>query len=227
MKQITLLLAILISATISAARPSVYVLTDENATISIDSTHLNTWGYYLADHLNPSVVITPHAYDDLTLRAFMDEHDGFLWLQHLPARSIVLLQVGRHDMNTSDFMAHTIHQSFTHRLQAVAECCRRNKIQLVICTPLAEPCYKHDVLIDNLGGYDDVMRDIAAFYDLPLLDLSAASYSWLAELSVDMLEDYYEQTEPPYTLTQQGAQQVALMAVEQMRGNKKLAKLLK
>lgn len=227
MKRIILLFSVVVSTTLFAANPDVYVLTDANASISNDSTHFNTWGYFLADHMLPSVFISSRAYEAFTLKSFMDVEAGLQWLQKLPARTVVFLQVGRYDMRISDYLANTNHHSYTNRLQAVADCCKRNKIQLVLCTPIALPKYKNNSYVDDIGGYDDVMHNVADYYQIPLLDLFSLTHEWIAGLDTDSIATYYEMDSPTLPLTEQGARQVAEIAAKQIGGIKKLAKLTK
>ena len=60
-----------------------------------------------------------------------------------------------------------------------------------------------------------------------LLDMSAATWEWLAGMDTQALKSNYAEENAPYSLTEAGAQTVAEMAVNIMKNNKALAKLLK
>ena len=225
-KMVFLLFGALLVGTLSvSAAKRVYLVGDESMAIPCDSSYY-TWGQVLANQFAKKVEVNNHAVAGLSLKSFMTDH-GLKWLAKLPKKSIVLLQVGRHDLNMSDSVNHTTHEAFTKRLQEVATRCEKNKIMLVLCTPLSVPYYKDSVLVDNLGGYDDAMRNVAAYYHLPLLDMSAATLEWLAGMDADALNQNYTNVDAPYSLTEVGAQTVAEMAVNMMKSNKILAKLLK
>lgn len=225
-KIVFLLLGALLVGTLSAsAIQRVYLVGDESMVIPADSNHYS-WGQALADQFAEKVEVNNHAVAGLSVKSFMTNR-GLQWLGELPKKSIVLLQVGRHDLNMSDTTNYATHEAFTKRLREVATRCEKGKITLVLCTPLSVPYYKDSVLVDNLGGYDDAIRNVAAYYHLPLLDMSAATWEWLAGMDAQALKSNYAEENAPYSLTEAGAQTVAEMAVNIMKNNKALAKLLK
>lgn len=222
---IMLMAAFMVGTLSVSAEVQVYLVGDENMCASTGEGHY-TFGAALEKHFVDNVTVHNHAEAGLSLKSFTDK-DGLAWLVKLPKKSVVFLQVGRHDLDMRDSEHYNTHEAFTQRLHELATRCIDKKITLVLCTPLAVPYYKTGLLIDNLGGYDDVMRKVAAYHHLPLLDMSAVTYEWLSGLEFNAVEGYYAELVAPYSMTESGAEEVANMAVNLLKKDAVVAKLIK
>ena len=132
-------------------------------------------------------------------------------------------------------MQYTQLDAFARRLHEIIKLAREHRVNVVLCTPLAQPYYQEGELIDRLGGYAEAIRRVATYNHIPLMDLEAASKTWLQGMTEEQVAAYYVTLDPEqlvndeYQLTEAGANEVARMAKEAIeRGkSKKLKKILK
>lgn len=231
MKRITLL-SILASFTLSvcfAAKPNVWLIGDGSMAVAEES-YVCGWGEALNEHLAKGVIVHNEAKKGMSLKSFVD-NGGVKQLQKLPAKAIVLLQFGGNDLNDLSPEQYSSLDAFVRRFQTIVKTARENKLQLVLCTPLARPYYHEGRWIDRLGGYDDAVRRLAKLYHLPLLDLEAQTREWWMSMSEVEASIYYIDSveNEAFLLTEEGAKKVAEMAANIMRNQKdsKIKKLVK
>lgn len=213
----------------SVAKSRVYLLGDGSMAVAADSAIMG-WGEALNEYLAQGVTLQNEAKEGMSLKIFL-ENGGEEKISELPAKSIVFLQFGGNDLIDTNLEQYSSLDLFVRRYSSLIKKAINEKLQVVLCTPLARPYYHEGRWIDRLGGYDDAVRRLAKLYHLPLLDLEEQTREWWMSMSeVEASIYYFDSVEnEAFLLTEDGAKKVAEMAANMMRNQKdsKIKKLIK
>jgi lysophospholipase L1-like esterase len=213
----------------SVAKSRVYLLGDGSMAVAADSAIMG-WGEALNEYLAQGVTLQNEAKEGMSLKIFL-ENGGEEKISELPAKSIVFLQFGGNDLIDTNLEQYSSLDLFVRRYNSLIKKAINEKLQVVLCTPLARPYYHEGRWIDRLGGYDDAVRRLAKLYHLPLLDLEEQTREWWMSMSeVEASIYYFDSVEnEAFLLTEDGAKKVAEMAANMMRNQKdsKIKKLIK
>lgn len=213
----------------SVAKSRVYLLGDGSMAVAADSAIMG-WGEALNEYLAQGVTLQNEAKEGMSLKIFL-ENGGEEKISELPAKSIVFLQFGGNDLIDTNLEQYSSLDLFVRRYSSLIKRAINEKLQVVLCTPLARPYYHEGRWIDRLGGYDDAVRRLAKLYHLPLLDLEEQTREWWMSMSeIEASIYYFDSVEnEAFLLTEEGAEKVAEMAANMMRNQKdsKIKKLIK
>lgn len=213
----------------SVAKSRVYLLGEGSMAVAADSAIMG-WGEALNEYLAQGVTLQNEAKEGMSLKIFL-ENGGEEKISELPAKSIVFLQFGGNDLIDTNLEQYSSLDLFVRRYNSLIKKAINEKLQVVLCTPLARPYYHEGRWIDRLGGYDDAVRRLAKLYHLPLLDLEEQTREWWMSMSeVEASIYYFDLVEnEAFLLTEEGAKKVAEMAANMMRNQKdsKIKKLIK
>ena len=213
----------------SVAKSRVYLLGDGSMAVAADSAIMG-WGEALNEYLAQGVTLQNEAKEGMSLKIFL-ENGGEEKISELPAKSIVFLQFGGNDLIDTNLEQYSSLDLFVRRYSSLIKRAINEKLQVVLCTPLARPYYHEGRWIDRLGGYDDAVRRLAKLYHLPLLDLEEQTREWWMSMSeIEASIYYFDSVEnEAFLLTEEGAKKVAEMAANMMRNQKdsKIKKLIK
>ena len=213
----------------SVAKSRVCLLGDGSMAVAADSAIMG-WGEALNEYLAQGITLQNEAKEGMSLKIFL-ENGGEEKISELPAKSIVFLQFGGNDLIDTNLEQYSSLDLFVRRYSSLIKKAINEKLQVVLCTPLARPYYHEGRWIDRLGGYDDAVRRLAKLYHLPLLDLEEQTREWWMSMSeVEASIYYFDSVEnEAFLLTEEGAKKVAEMAANMMRNQKdsKIKKLIK
>lgn len=213
----------------SVAKSRVYLLGDGSMAVAADSAIMG-WGEALNEYLAQGVTLQNEAKEGMSLKIFL-ENGGEEKISELPAKSIVFLQFGGNDLIDTNIEQYSSLDLFVRHYNSLIKKAINEKLQVVLCTPLARPYYHEGRWIDRLGGYDDAVRRLAKLYHLPLLDLEEQTREWWMLMSEVEASIYYIDSveNETFLLTEDGAKKVAEMAANMMRNQKdsKIKKLIK
>lgn len=222
-------LVLMCCSMVSVAKSRVYLLGDGSMAVAADSAIMG-WGEALNEYLAQGVTLQNEAKEGMSLKIFL-ENGGEEKISELPAKSIVFLQFGGNDLIDTNLEQYSSLDLFVRRYNSLIKKAINEKLQVVLCTPLARPYYHEGRWIDRLGGYDDAVRRLAKLYHLPLLDLEEQIREWWMSMSeVEASIYYFDSVEnEAFLLTEEGAKKVAEMAANMMRNQKdsKIKKLIK
>lgn len=237
-KVLLLLVAFMLFVTIPAnAKPkSLWLLGDATmANYSADSVSACGWGELFEQYtLAKRYKLENVAAIGMSAKVFKNS-ELLPRMEKLRNRSIIFVQFGANDLKEYDGVQYTQLDAFTTSMNELVTLARQNRLNIVVCTPLALPYYKDGELIDRLGGYAEALRHVAAYNYLPLLDLEATTKAWLQGMTEEEAAAYYVSLDPAqlpngeYQLNEAGAAEVARMAKEAIENgrSKKLKKVLK
>ena len=222
-------LVLMCCSMVSVAKSRVYLLGDGSMAVAADSAIMG-WGEALNEYLAQGVTLQNEAKEGMSLKIFL-ENGGEEKISELPAKSIVFLQFGGNDLIDTNLEQYSSLDLFVRRYSSLIKKAINEKLQVVLCTPLARPYYHEGRWIDRLGGYDDAVRRLAKLYHLPLLDLEEQTREWWMSMSeIEASIYYFDSVEnEAFLLTEEGAKKVAEMAANMMRNQKdsKIKKLIK
>ena len=222
-------LVLMCCSMVSVAKSRVYLLGDGSMAVAADSAIMG-WGEALNEYLAQGVTLQNEAKEGMSLKIFL-ENGGEEKISELPAKSIVFLQFGGNDLIDTNLEQYSSLDLFVRRYNSLIKKAINEKLQVVLCTPLARPYYHEGRWIDRLGGYDDAVRRLAKLYHLPLLDLEEQTREWWMSMSEVEVSIYYIDSveNEAFLLTEEGAKKVAEMAANMMRNQKdsKIKKLIK
>lgn len=199
-----------------------------------EDSHVRGWGQMLATYLAADVAVENAAETGMCAKALVADNRIDSLLGILKKKDVVLIQLGQNDLREDHGWQYSSIEELSHSLAAIVETAKAKKLQVILCTPLAQPYYRDGVLVNRLGGYPEAARRVAGQKNVPLIDLEAVTRVWLTEIGEDGAQAYYAdldtQATPDgeYLLNEAGAMVVGKMVVEgiQALNDKKLSKLI-
>lgn len=236
MKKLFLLMsAALLLSIPAAARPrTLWMVGDGSMAQYPDSAEARGWVQLLENEWSKKVVVVNDAQVGLTTRSFMD-NGGMKTLEKKPGRTIMFIQFGTNDLKEYNPAQHSSLEALQRRIHEIIVLARKNRVNVVLCTPLAQPYYHEGQLIDRLGGYAEAIRRSATYDYVALLDFEKMTREWLQGMTAEEAAEYFvtidptQLTEGEFQLNEAGATEVAKMAKQAILEvkSKKLKKVLK
>lgn len=236
MKKLFLLMsAALLLSIPAAARPrTLWMVGDGSMAQYPDSAEARGWVQLLENEWSKKVVVVNDAQVGLTTRSFMD-NGGMRTLEKKPGRTIMFIQFGTNDLKEYIPAQHSSLEALQRRIHEIIVLARKNRVNVVLCTPLAQPYYHEGQLIDRLGGYAEAIRRSATYDYVALLDFEKMTREWLQGMTAEEAAAYYVTIDPTqlaegeFQLNEAGATEVAKMAKQAILEvkSKKLKKVLK
>jgi lysophospholipase L1-like esterase len=236
MKKLFLLMsAVLLLSIPAAARPrTLWMVGDGTMAQYSDSIGACGWVQAMANEWAKDVIVVNDAQLGMSTRVFMDS-DGLTKLAKKPSGTIMFIQFGANDLNENSDSQYSSIEALNRRLHEIIALARKHKINVVLCTPLAQPYYHEGKLVDRLGGYAEAIRRSAQYDYVALLDLEKLSHEWLSGMTEEETAAYYVTIDPTqvtngeFQLNTTGAAEVAKLVKQAILGvpSKKLHQILK
>ena len=236
MKKLFLLISMAMVLSMPAiARPrTLWMVGDGSMAQYPDSAEARGWVQLLENEWTKKTVIVNDAQIGLSTRSFM-ENEGLKTLEKKPGRTIMFIQFGTNDLKEYSPTQHSSLEALQRRIHEIIVLARKNRVNVVLCTPLAQPYYHDGQLIDRLGGYPEAIRLSAIHDHVALLDLEKMTREWLQGMTDEEAAAYYVTIDPTqltdgeFLLNEAGATEVAKMAKQAILEvkSKKLKKVLK
>lgn len=182
-----------------------------------DSTLAYGWGTAFEQYVNNRIDIVNMAGPSISA-TFFDDNNTIKKIEELQKKSYILIQLGTNDLREDIPSQYSSSETFALRLNKIISTAHKNKINIILCTPLAQPYYKDGLLINRLGVYPDIIRRVATYNHVLLLDLEALTRNWLNEMTEEQAAAYYvtldrrQLVNGEYQLNKEGAEVVAKMA---------------
>lgn len=147
----------------------------------------------------------------------------------------MFMQFGTNDLKEYYPEQHSSLAALQNRIHEIVVLARKHRVNVVLCTPLAQPYYQEGQLIDRLGGYAEAIRQSAIYNYVALLDFEKMTREWLQGMTAEEAAAYYVTIDPTqltdgeFQLNEAGATEVAKMAKQAILDvkSKKLKKVLK
>ena len=227
--------AVLLLSIPAAARPrTLWMVGDGTMAQYPDSVETCGWVQALENEWAAKIVVVNDAKIGLSARTFMED-GGLTTLEKKPARTIMFVQFGTNDLKDYSTAQYSSLDALNRRISEIIALARKNKVNVILCTPLAQPYYYKGELIDRLGGYPEAIRRSAAHNYVALLDLEKVTREWLLNMTAEEAAAYYvsidhqQVEEKEFLLNKAGAEEVAKMAKQAILEipSKKLKKIFK
>lgn len=236
MKKLFLVMsALLLISITAAARPrTLWMVGDGTMAQYPDSVEACGWVQTLENEWSKKVIVVNDAQVGLSTRTFMD-NNGLITLEKKPARTIMFIQVGTNDLKETSVAQYSAIDALHRRLHEIIVLARKHRVNVVLCTPLAQPYYHNGELVDRLGGYAEAIRRSTVHDHVALVDLEKVTREWLLSMTPEEAAEYYVTIDPTqlehgeFQLNKAGAAEVAKMAKQAILEvqSKKLKKIFK
>ena len=227
--------ALLLISITTAARPrTLWMVGDGTMAQYPDSVEACGWVQALENEWSKKVIVVNDAQVGLSTRTFMD-NNGLITLEKKPARTIMFIQVGTNDLKETSVAQYSAIDALHRRLHEIIVLARKHRVNVVLCTPLAQPYYHNGELVDRLGGYAEAIRRSTVHDHVALVDLEKVTREWLLSMTPEEAAKYYVTIDPTqlengeFQLNKEGAAEVAKMAKQAILEvqSKKLKKIFK
>lgn len=233
MKKLFLLLSVILLVSASAvARPrTLWMIGDGVMAHYNDSLGACGWVQEMEDYWSKNMTIVNEAQLGQSLRAFIN-NDGVKRIEKKPSRTIMFIQLGTNDLKEYNVGDYSSLDAFNNHLMELIDLAYKVKVNVVLCTPLAQPYYHDGKLIDRLGAYAEAIRRVGQYKHVAVIDLEKSTHEWLASMTQEEAAAYYvtlDITKGEFQLNAAGAAIVANMAKQaiQEAASKKLQKIVK
>ena len=219
----------------AAARPrTLWMVGDGTMAQYPDSVEACGWVQALENEWSKKVIIVNDAQAGLSIRTFMD-NNGLATLEKKPHRTIMFVQVGTNDLKETSIPQYSSIDALHRRLHEIVVLARKHRVNVVLCSPLAQPYYHNGELVDRLGGYAEAIRRSSVHDHVALVDLEKVTREWLLSMTAEEAAEYYVTIDPTqlengeFQLNKAGAAEVAKMAKQAILEvqSKKLKKIFK
>lgn len=189
------------------------------------------WGQVLPLYLKKGIRVENHAVNGRSTKSFRDEARWDTVRKRLKAGDYVLIQFGHNDQKVDSpdryAAADTDYRSNLKRYITEA---REKGAKPIIATPISRRSYdEQGVLEDSHGRYSEVVREVAAEMNIPLLDLHKKTVEVIKQFGVERSKELFlhykpgdydkfpEGKEDNTHLSPTGAFKVADLAVEELK----------
>lgn len=233
MKKLSLLLTafLLISASAIARPRTLWMVGDGVMAHYNDSLGACGWVQEMEEYWNKKMIIVNDAELGQSIRTFIN-NDGIKRIEKKPSRTIMFIQLGTNDLKEYNVGSYSSLDAFNRSLIELIDLAYKAKVNVVLCTPLAQPYYHNGKLIDRLGAYAEAIRRVGQYKHVAVIDLEKVTHEWLASMTEEEAAAYYvtlDVNKGEYQLNAAGAAIVAKMAKQAILDidSKKLTKILK
>jgi len=194
-----LLCAALVSiAQISSDRITIYMIGD--STMADKPTEDNPergWGQLFPLFFDSTVIIENHAKNGRSTRSFLAES---LWqpiLQKIRPGDYVFIQFGHNDEKKEKVDRYTSPEDYRKNLVKFVTEAQEKKGNPILCTPIVRRRFdENGKFFDEHGVYPDVVREVAARYKVPLIDMHRKSEKLVVGLGPDSSKRAFLWIEP-------------------------------
>jgi lysophospholipase L1-like esterase len=229
------ILVTMIALSLSAAkkRPTIHLIGDSTmADKPLDDNPERGWGQLLPLFFTQEIGIVNYAKNGRSTKSFIQQG---LWAEvkkELSPGDYVFIQFGHNDAKKSDTAryaeAHTDYRD--NLIQFITET-QEKAATPVLITPVNRRKFDHETyeFIDQHGDYPKVVRELAAEYELPLIDLHRTSMNYFTYLGKERSEKlflrapagvhkFYPDGKADNThFNRRGAIEIAKLVIEEMR----------
>ena len=134
------------------------------------------WGQMLPEFFDESIRIENHAANGRSTRSFRYEGRWDTIMNRIHKGDYVIIQFGHNDESESKVGRHTTPREYAYNLEQYVRDVRARKATAILCTPIMRRRFdENGQFYDTHGVYPDLVRDLAAELDVPLIDLHRSS----------------------------------------------------
>lgn len=163
---------------------------------TVHFNRIDTWpqcgmGQVLELYLHPGVTVYDHAVNGRSTKSFWDEGRFEPIRQALKPGDFLFIQFGHNDEKDYDPTRYTTLEEFQSNLLRYARLAQAVGALPVLITPVTRRRFDGKTLIHSHGLYPQAARELAQREDLPLIDLTTASWEDVEHLGDQASRAYY------------------------------------
>ncbi len=153
-------------------RVKIYLIGDSTMANKRPEVYPETgWGMMFGRYFNNRVEIDNRARNGLSTKSFISGNRWQPIADSLKKGDYVFIEFGHNDARKDKpLVGTTLEEYRTNLIKFITET-RMKKAVPVLLTPVMRRKFKDSILNDTHGQYPDVVRDVAKFYDVPLIDM--------------------------------------------------------
>jgi DNA sulfur modification protein DndE len=177
----------------SGSRFTIYMIGD--STMADKPTEDNPergWGQVFPRFFDSTVIIENHARNGRSTRSFLYENRWRFILDRIKPGDYVFIQFGHNDEKKEKVERYTSPEDYRKNLIKFVTETREKKGNPILCTPIVRRRFdKEGKFYDEHGVYPGIVREVAAEYKVPLIDMHKKSEKLITELGVEKSKGIY------------------------------------
>jgi DNA sulfur modification protein DndE len=144
------------------------------------------WGQVFPRYFDSTVVIENHARNGRSTRSFLYENRWRFILDRMKPGDYVFIQFGHNDESIKKVERYTSPEDYRKNLIKFVTETREKKGYPILCTPIVRRRFDKDgKFYDEHGVYPQMVREVAAEYKVPLIDMHRKSEQLVTKLGVE------------------------------------------
>jgi len=166
---------------------TVYMIGDSTMSDKpLDDNPERGWGQMLQKFFDSTVTVENHAMNGRSTRSFLAENRWQPVLEKLRPGDYVFIQFGHNDEKPEKVDRYTPPEDYRKNLIRFVTEASARKAFPVLCTPIVRRRFdKEGKFYDEHGVYPGIVREVAAEYKVPLLDMHKKTMDLLVALGPD------------------------------------------
>lgn len=210
----SLILFVAVCTSCKDETPTLYIAGDSTAqSYDLSKTTMCGWGQMLSLFTDGTLPIENRAKAGRSTKSFRAEGLWDALLNDLKSGDWVAIQFGHND-TTNKPDRYSSPDDFRKNLISFIEEVRAGKANPILLTPLVMRTFQDGNLIDDrLKTYPSVIREVAAAYQVPLIDVNLATRDLILEKGDEASKSLYVENDDTH-LNEEGAREVAGIVAE-------------
>ncbi|AGA79318.1 rhamnogalacturonan acetylesterase [Echinicola vietnamensis] len=186
-----------------------FVRKDQDITIFMigDSTMANKpysgsnpekgWGQVFGLYFNDGVRVENHALNGRSTKSFRDEGHWDKVYQSIKPGDYVIIEFGHNDQKSKSPERYAAPDTdYRNNLIRYIEETYERGGKPVLATPISRRSYEDGVLVDTHGRYSEVVREVAAEYNIPLFDLHSKTVEVIEQFGEEKSKELFLHYKP-------------------------------
>lgn len=163
-----------LSAFVQKQVPTIFLVADSTVSDKPfkDGNPEKGWGQVLPLYLEEGIEVSNHAVNGRSTKSFRDEGRWDKVMEQVKPGDYVIIEFGHNDQKIKDSTRYADPDTaYRANLKRYVEEARSKGATAVLATPIVRRSFKGKKLMDTHGRYAEVVREVAAEMQVPLLDM--------------------------------------------------------
>lgn len=187
---------------------------------SITNPDVRGWGEKFSEYFTDKVNIINFAQSGESTHTLAGDRIEKI-IRQCQSGDYVLLQVGQNDMREEYGNMYYSTSEMVEQLINIVDRMQEEKLQVIFCTPVAQPFFLNDTIVNRMGGYTQMIRNVAKLKKIPLIDLEKITTDWLNSIGKENASLFFKNASQDVQrseilLTEAGASEVSRMVAKEI-----------